>query len=380
MTQATLQGNDTAVTAVLYMALELSKSKWKVGFEHNGRRRRVSVEGGNLAELAAALGEAKAKFKLPETVAVRSCYEAGRDGFWLHRWLASVGVANLVVDPASIEVNRRARRVKTDAVDLEMLLARLIAHHRGEPVWKVVRVPDPQAEAARHLHRERERLQAERTREVNRLKGLLFAQGIRLKSFRLTDWATRVEGLRLHDGQALPGDLKADLERAGERLTLLDQQLKTIESEQARRLREAPAEGALAKVRQLCALKGLGPTGSWVLVMEFFGWRAFQNGKEVGALAGLTATPYASGASAREQGISKAGNRRVRALMVELAWLWLRYQADSALSRWFGERFGANGKRHRRIGIVALARKLLVALWRYLETGEPPAGARLKAA
>jgi transposase len=218
-------------------------------------------------------------------------------------------------------------------------------------------------------------LQGERARLVNRIKGLLFAQGVRLERVRLSGWAEQLAQLRGADGRALGLDLREELERAGERLGLVERQLKGLEAERERRVRSAGETGEpLSRVRQLRLLKGLGPVGSWVFVMEFFGWRRFRNGKQVGALAGLTGTPYASGQIQREQGISKAGNRRVRALAVEIAWLWLRYQPGSALNRWFRERFGGTGKRHRRVGIVALARKLLVALWRYLDTGVVPEG------
>ncbi|OOG23439.1 hypothetical protein B1C78_11310 [Thioalkalivibrio denitrificans] len=376
-----LKRNDSAASAVLYMALELSKSKWKVGFECGAKRRTVNVEGGSVLGLQEALAGAKKKFGLGEAVVVRSCYEAGRDGFWLHRLLESWGVSNLVVDPASIEVSRRARRSKTDRVDLETLLSKLRQHHGGERVWKVVRVPDPEAEAGRHLHREVERLKKERGALVSRIKGVLFAQGIRVERVDLKDWARRVAQFRSFDGQALASDLQGELERAGSRLRLVEEQIKELEREQDRRVQEAAhAGGAMAMVEQLRRLKSIGRVAAWVFVMEFFGWREFRNAKQVGALAGLTGTPYASGQINREQGISKAGNRRVRALAVEIAWLWLRYQPDSALSRWFFERFGGTGKRHRRVGIVALARKLLVALWRYLETGMVPEGATLKAA
>lgn len=382
MTQVALQAQDNATQTVVYMALELSKAKWKVGFEYQRKRRTVNVEGGSVSGLQQALAQACKKFGLErEAVLVKSCYEAGRDGFWLHRALAGWGVENVVVDPASIEVSRQARRAKTDRIDVEALLNKLRQHHQGEGVWKVVRVPDEQAEAGRHLHREAEALKVEHTRLVNRIKGLLFAQGIRLERIKLEGWPEQVERIRCYDGSALAEDLRAQLKRNGERLGLVEAQLKGIAQEQERRLQAAGAEpGALRMVSQLRTLKGIGPVAGWVFVMEFFGWRVFRNGKEVGALAGLTGTPYDSGQSQREQGISKAGNRRIRSLAVEIAWLWLRFQPDSALSRWFNERYGGSGKRHKRVGIVALARKLLVALWRYLDTGVIPSGAQLKAA
>lgn len=381
MAQMALQSNDSGAGAVLYMALELSKATWKVGFEHQGRRRIQNVPGGDVSGLRGAIEQARRRLGVPDEGEVRSCYEAGRDGFWLHRLLRDWGVENAVVDPASIEVSRRARRAKTDRVDVASLLSKLRQYHLGERgVWKVVRVPTEAAEDARLLHRERERLKKECTGHILRIKGLLFAQGVRLEQVGGPHWVERLSGLRRYDGRALAADLQAQLARESARLALVEAQLKALEAEQARRVREAgETGGAMAMVRALCQLKGIGTVTAWVLVMEFFGWRRFKNGKEVGALAGLTGTPYASGQMQREQGISKAGNRRVRALAVEIAWLWLRYQPDSALSRWFAERFAGTGKRHKRVGVVAVARKLLVTLWRYLHTGERPAGARLKA-
>lgn len=380
MTGMALRVNDSATPWVLYMALELSKSSWKVGFEYGRRRRQVTVDGGGVESLRAALETAKEKFGLACGVRVLSCYEAGRDGFWLHRLLTRWGVENLVVDPASIEVSRQRRRAKTDGVDLRTLNAKLRLHDQGERVWKVVRVPSEAAEAGRCLHRELERLKKERSAHRARLKGLLFAQGIRVEQLDLKNWPEQIERLVDVEGRPLAADLVGQLVRQGERLALVERQIKALEDERERRVHEASDQGPMAMVRQLRLLKGIGPVAAWVFVMEFFGWRGFRNGKEVGALAGLTGTPYASGESFREQGISKQGNRRIRSLAVEISWLWLRYQPHSELSRWFQQRFGPNGKRHRRVGIVALARKLLVALWRYLETGLVPEGAELKSA
>lgn len=380
MTQAALEIKDNASTPPLYMALELSKASWKIGFEYGGKRRNVTVEGGNLAQLSEQIGKAREKFQLSVQVPIYSCYEAGRDGFWLHRWLTEQGVLNVVVDPASIEVSRQARRAKTDNVDRQMLLNKLRLHHNGERVWKVVRVPDEQAEAARVLHRELERLKKERGSLSNRIKGCLFAQGIRVERLPLRTWQEQLKQWRTFDGQPLPTDMQLELKRSGERLQLLELQIRELERERDRRITETSEQGSpVAKVQQLMQLKAIGPVAAWLFVMEFFGWRNFSNAKEVGALAGLSGTPYDSGASEREQGISKAGNRRVRALSVEIAWLWLRYQPQSRLSQWFHERFGGN-KRSRRVGIVALARKLLVALWRYLQTGQLPEGAQFKTA
>lgn len=380
MTQATLETNDTAPSLPLYMVLELSKASWKVGFEYNGKRRKVAVEGGDLDQLAEELRKTRDKFKLPPDVRVCSCYEAGRDGFWLHRLLISWGIDNLVVDPASIEVNRQAKRAKTDNLDRDMLLSKLRQYHSGETVWSAVRVPDEAAEAGRVLHRELERLQKEHNSLSNRVKGVLFAQGIRVERLNLADWDAQCQGFRRFDDQPLALDLQQELTRSGERLRLLKSQIRELAQERQRRIKDSSQGcGAQAKVRHLMTLKAIGPVAAWMFIHEFFGWRQFTNGKQVGRLAGLTGTPYASGDSQREQGISKAGNRRVRRMAVEIAWLWLRYQPDSRLSRWFHDRFGGN-QRSRRVGIVALARKLLVALWRYLETGQLPEGAQLKGA
>lgn len=382
MAQMALQANDSGLVGVLYMALELSKSTWKVGFEYQGKRRIKNVTGGEVGELRQALDEAMQKLGVPAEALVRCCYEAGRDGFWLHRLLEDWGVENVVVDPASIEVSRQARRTKTDRVDLLSLLSKLRQYHAGEfGVWKVVKVPSEQDEEGRLLHRELERLKKERTGHVLRIKALLFAQGVRVEQVGGKKWAGYLMGLTRYDGRALPADLMAQVRRESERLAMVQEQIQAIEKEQERRVREAAeVGGVMAMVQALRQLKGIGSVGAWVFVMEFFGWRQFKNGKEVGALAGLTGTPYASGQMQREQGISKAGNRRVRALAVEIAWLWLRYQPDSALSRWYAERFAGTSKRHKRVGIVAVARKLLVVLWRYLQTGELPTGARLKPA
>lgn len=380
MTQATLETNNSAVGQPLYMALELSKASWKIGFEYTNKRRDVTVDGGHLAQLADEISKTREKLKVPPEARICSCYEAGRDGFWLHRLLTRWGIDNVVVDPASIEVSRQARRAKTDNLDRSMLRDKLRLHHQGERVWNVVRVPDAEAEAGRILHRELERLQKERGSLSNRVKGLLFSQGIRVDRLHLEDWDAQCHAFQGFDGQPLALDLQQELKRSGERLRLLHSQIRELERERNRRIHDsAQGTGAEAMVQQLMALKGIGPVAAWVFAKEFFSWRRFRNAKEVGSLAGLTGTPYASGASQREQGISKAGNRRIRRLAVEIAWLWLRYQPDSQLSRWFHDRFGGN-LRSRRVGIVALARKLLVGLWRYLETGQLPAGAQLKSA
>jgi transposase len=307
------------------------------------------------------VAKAKERFKLPASARVVSCYEAGRDGFWLHRHLRSVGVENQVVDAASIEVSRRLRHVKTDRLDGERLLVKLIRHHAGERGgWSVVRVPSIEEEDARHLHRELERLKRERLAHRMRIQSLLVTQRVRVttkSALRL-----RFGDLTLWDASPLPAELKAELEREVQRLALVERQIAALEAERRERLREPKTE-AERSIVQLMRLGAIGPTSAWLLVMEFFGWRAFRNRREIAALASLVGTPYSSGDSERDQGISKAGNRRVRAMIVEIAWLWLRFQPKSALSQWYQRRFAGGGLRMRRIGIVALARRLLIALW-----------------
>jgi transposase len=370
------QALDRGSPVVLFVAFELSNTKWKLALSEGDKKRIVTIAAGDLVALGEAVAKAKARFGMPGDVPIVSCYEAGRDGFWLHRYLVHCGVANVVVDASSIEVNRRARRAKTDRVDVEQLLRLLIRYHHGEPrVWSVVHVPSIAEEDARRLHRELERLKKERTGHRNRIQALLVSQGLRLQPRH--DLLERLEAARLWDGSPLPPDLQAEVRREEERLRAVDAQLRALEAEQVRRLEDATTP-CHQQVAQLIHLRGIGLTSAWVFVMEYFGWRQFHNRKEVAALAGLTPMPYASGESSREQGISKAGNRRIRSLMIQIAWGWLRYQPHSALSVWFHTRFALGGKRMRRIGIVALARRLLIALWRYLQTGAIPERASLK--
>ena len=372
----TTHGSESNASApVLYMALELSNKTWRLALSDGAKRRQVTVPAADLARLAEAVAKAKVRFGMPVTARVLSCYEAGRDGFWLHRHLRTVGIENEVVDAASIEVSRRLRHVKTDRLDGERLLVKLIRHHTGEPGgWNVVRVPSAEEEDARHLHRELERLKRERLAHRMRMQSLLVTQGIKVMT--KSGARVRLERTKLWDGSSLPAQLKAELERERERLALVERQIEQLEATRRERLLD-PRTEAERRVVHLMRLGAIGPASAWLLVMEFFAWRAFRNRKELGALAGLVGTPYNSGESERDQGISKAGNRRVRAMIVEIAWLWLRFQPGSALSQWYRTRFASGGLRMRRIGIVALARRLLIALWRYLEDGVIPQGARL---
>jgi transposase len=367
-----------AMNAVLYLAFELGWNEWKLGFAtgpaDNPRVR--SIGGRNTNVLLQEIAKAKKRFGLPDNAPVRSCYEAGRDGFWLHRFLASHDIDNQVVDSSSIEVNRRGRRRKTDRLDVGKLLSMLMRWHHGErKVWSVVQVPSVADEDRRQLHRDLGELKVQRVQHSNRIKGLLAGCGLAVPEITGA-FLEVLAKLRTWDGQPVPPELHQRLQREHQRWQLVDRQIKDLANERARRLRSSQ-EPVLDKVRQLLRVRGIGANSAWLYVMEFFGWRRIRNRRQLGALAGLTPTPYASGDSEHEQGISKAGNRRLRTMAVEIAWCWLRYQPTSALSAWYTKRFAKGSSRQRRIGIVALARKLLVALWRFLETGEVPKGAEM---
>jgi transposase len=366
--------------ATVYIAWELSKADWKLGILVPGAQKmsRFAIKGGDLAAVRARLAAARAragKSGLP--VRILSCYEAGFDGHWLHRWLKDQGVVSHEIDPSSIEVNRRARRAKTDRIDLDRIMRAFLAHLRGEPqACSIVHVPSPEEEDAKRGNRERERLVKERTAHTNRIKGLLHAQGIRDAKPLERDFLARLKDARTGDGRALPPRLLAEIAREHERLVLLDRQLAAIEAARKAECRKAEPGSSEAKIVQLTQLKAIGVNDAQVLANEVF-YRRFDNRRQVGACLGLTGTPYSSGAAERDQGISKAGNRRARTTAVELAWRWVHWQPDSPLSRWFKARVGDARGRVRRIAIVALARKLIVALWRYLETGVVPEGAVL---
>jgi transposase len=377
-TAATHQTNGNTTEAALFVAFELSERTWKLGFTtgHGQKPRERSVTARDQAGVLEEIAKAKHRLGLPETAPVVSCYEAGREGFWLQRFLEAQGITNHVVDSSAIEVSRRQRRAKSDGLDVRKLLSMLLRYEQGEKkVWQVVKVPSEEAEDQRHLHRDLETLKRERASTTTRIQGLLSSQGVRLTS--LNQLPEQLEALRLWDGSPIPPGLRQRVLRVYAHHQFLSEQIAEVEAERRAQIQNA-SEASIEQVRQLMLLKGIGINGAWLLVMEFFGWREFKNRREVGGLAGFTPTPYQSGDSTREQGITKSGNRHVRWMTTELAWSWLRYQPDSALSIWFRERFGGGGKRLRRIGIVAVARKLLIALWRFLETGVLPEGAVLK--
>lgn len=363
-------------TKTLYVAFELGEKEWKLamspGLEAQPRLRTLrSRSTRRLVEILEKEGLRVG------AVRIVSCYEAGRDGFWLDRFLHGHGIDNRIVDSASIEVRRRARRVKTDRLDAQKLLTMLHREALGEKdLWSVVNVPCLADEDARSLQREYRTLVKERSRSSNRIKGLLASQGLVAPRVdgRLIGWLATAT---LWDGSALPSGIRRRIEREFDRWRFTHDQILGLEKERRDRTKDE-SDHSLEKVRALYALKGIGLGAAWTWGLEFFAWRNFRNGKQVGALSGLAPSPYQSGESQHELGISRAGNRWVRGLAIEIAWGWLRHQPDSALTHWYNERFARGGPRARKIGIVALARKLLVALWRYVETGVLPEGAVVK--
>src|SRR5215475_2219678 len=369
--------HDEAVRCLL--AIELSKKSWIVAVntplsEKISRYTLKGCDRNGLLDLIKKI-RARAGREFERPVEVVSCYEAGYDGFWLHRFLEAHGVRNYVIDPASVQVDRRARRAKTDSIDVAQLLRSLMAYLRGDPrVWSVVRVPTVAEEDDRRLHRERDRLINERVQHVNRVKGLCAVHGIYdyepLRSNRML----RLEQLRTGDGRKLPPYLKAEIVRELQRLELVLTMIKTIEAGRKAIIAAKSPHLNVKKIQDLIKIKGIGPGISTVLVGEVF-YRKFNNRQRLGSYVGLTPSHFQSGPMSRDQGISKAGNPKARTVMIELAWIWLRYQPNSPLSVWFHQRVGTAKGRIRRIAIVAVARKLLIALWRYLETGLVPTSA-----
>ena len=364
--------------AALYLAFELGSTKWVLAFTARtatGRPRVRQIAAGDLVALVRELLAAKARCGLPLTAPVVSCYEAGRDAFWLHRWLVAHGLANVVVDSSSIEVTRRARRAKTDRLDAGKLLQLLLRWAGGEPrVWSVVHVPTPEAEAARQLPREIATVRADRTQVRNRVLGLLATQGIRCAV--TGSFLERLATLQTGDGRPLAAAWQDRLAREWAHLQAIDARLARLCA--ARDAAIAAGADRVAQVaRQLSQLRGIGETSAALFSAELFGTRTFANGRQLGALTGLVPVPYRSDQRVQDQGISKAGRAELRRVSVQVAWCWLRWQPDSALAAWFRRRFAAAGGRSRRIGIIALARKLVIALWRFVVHGVVPDGAQL---
>lgn len=366
------------VASTLYLAFELGNKEWKIAMTTRVDQDSLvrTIPARSLGTLDAEIARAKTHFGLAATAPVRSCYEA-RDGFWLHRYLVSRGIVNRIVDSSSIEVNRRRRRTKTDRLDACKLVTMLIRAELGEKkAWSVINVPTLAEEDRRQVHRELMFARRDRGRHTNRIKGLLASQGVPLA--RIQELPTHIVTARLWDGTPLPPLLCARLEREWETVLDYTARIRSLRKER-RALLKTTDDPAIAQVRQLNQLLGIGIDSAWLYVMEFFAWRQFRNRRQVGGLAGLTDTHYQSGDLQHEQGISKAGNRWVRALAINTAWAWLRFQPKSELARWYQKKFGKGNSRIRKIGIVALARKLLIAFWRYLDRGMLPEGAVLRA-
>jgi transposase len=362
----------------LYAAFELGKKQWKLavtsGFGVTALVRTVASS--DLAAVARVLAQARVRLGVPAAAPVVSCYEAGRDGFWIHRALTQLGIANRVVDSASIEVNRRKRRTKTDRVDALKLVAMLVRVCLGEQhVWQEVRVPSVADEAARQVSRERTALTQEQTRLRNQINSYLATWGgvVSARARRGPRWWTTV---RDWTAAPLPLEVQARIARSEARLAVVAEQIATIETQQRAATRAAPPDSALGRLVQL---KSIATTSAAVLLGEGLVWRDFQNRRQIGGLLGFAPTKYDSGESTRDQGISRAGNPRLQSISIQLAWSWVRWQPASRLTRWFQDHFGAR-KRERRVGIVAVARKLIIALWRYVTRGVVPEGAILKTA
>ena len=369
----------TASANTLHCALELSKKSWLLAIQFPDREQPslYPIAGGDAEKLMAKLTQARDRWAKTSGALpmITLCYEVGYDAFWLARCLKARGVECLVIDPGSLQVSRRGRRVKTDRVDVKTLLRTLIAWCRGERhVWSLVRIPSIDEEDLRRSHRERSRLVRERTAHINRIKGLLFAQGIRDINVKSRYKTLAVDELVTGDGHRLPPRLAGEIAREILRLATVQEQIAEIERE--RDAAPTPCEATERKRQLLLQLKSIGPAISALLSREVY-YRQFANRRQVGSFLGLTPSPYDSGEEERCQGISRAGSGHARAVMIETAWLWIKHQPKSALSRWFVERTAGQSKRVRKIMIVAVARKLAIALWRYVELGLVPQGAIL---
>lgn len=377
-TQTPLMESMASAQAVLYLAIELGVQKWHLLFGDGQRRRQRTIEARDMMSLLTEVELSKEKLKLPSELLVVSCYEAGRDGHWLHRALWAQGIHNLEVTSTSIKVKQGGKHRKTDRLDLDSLYTQLIHYAQGErDELQVVNVPSEAAEAEMRLDRVLSRLKKEQGQHRSRMQSVLIRYGLRLKRVGGAQWDEKVSQLRDWSGKALPEQVQCELRLENRRLELVEQQRQTLEHERERLIEQGEGKH-YEQMRRLRSLRGVGPVISWRLVTEFYGWREFKNRKQIGALSGLVGTPYNSGLSEREQGISHEGNPRIRSLAIELAWLWVRLQPNSKRSLWFKQRFAQGGKRTRKIGIVGVARHLLIDLWRFIDDGVIPQGAVLK--
>lgn len=370
------QGSAYSESPVLAVGIDVSKSEWSIALATSGSPKTpyTKIPRGSEELLRRAIESGRRKLGLPTECPVVVCHEAGRDGFWIHRWLSTLGYESIVVHAASIHVDQRVRRAKTDRIDARKLARDLVRYVSGErSVFRAVNVPTVEQEDARRPQRELETLKKERTQHVTRIKSLLVICGVYVED--VGPLLAHLDAVRVWDGSPLPSNLRTEIEREAARLALIESEIAQLKKQQEERLAKSTTDTA-ALVRKLAMLKGVGTDSAWLLVTELFGWRVFKNREEVAGAAGLGGTPFSSGTRSREQGISKEGNRRVRTRMVELAWKWIQFQPQSDLAEWF-RRFAASG-RLRRVGIVAVARKLLVAMWHFLEHDIVPTNATLK--
>jgi transposase len=365
---------------IIHVAIELSRSTWLVAarFPQVTKPHLYKINAGDTTALLTLLASLRARMAAKLPVGIACCFEAGRDGFWLHRLLTDHGITSYVLEPTSILVNRRARRAKTDRLDAEGMLRVLMAYLRGDrKVCSMVRVPTPEEEDAKRPHREREYLVRERLRIENRIEALLFTQGIRERP-SLRSWERDLAALRTGDGRAMPCRLQAELGRLRRQLVFTLELIREVETERDVAAEAEPKEQTRSKIAALCCIRGIGSNFAAVLTREVF-YRSFDNRRQLASYVGITPMPYQSGNLDRDRRIGRAGNPRARTTMIQLAWLWLRYQPGSDLAAWFRERVGTLSGRTRRIAIVAMARKLLIALWRYVESGVVPAGVAMGA-
>jgi transposase len=382
MTHTATTDKSTRCERALYIAFDMGRDAWQLASSDGGKTRRevklarTDVERGK-ADVLAEIAKARAAFGLPEDAPVHALYEAGRDGFWFARWLLGQSVQCLVVDPCSILVDRKAKQRKNDAIDSRALLDLLVRHVTGDRTVNTVAVPPPDAEDARELGRLIHRLGRARRSLALRVQSVLWSRGVDASYH--TGIRAEFDKMRTGDGRPLDRVVRVELDVLCGQIEHLDRDLDLLERERVAQVEE-PVTPVQAQAQQLEQLLGIGPIGAWTLAHEMFGWRTFRNGKALGAFLGLAPTPWCSGQMNRDQGISKAGPAKLRALLVQLGWGWLRYQPQSALAKWYGERFGGTAKRSKRVGIVAVARKLAVALWRYVTQGVIPDGAAFKSA
>jgi transposase len=380
----------------LYMSLELAAENWKLGFaDCLGRNARVrTIAAGDFDRLKEEVAIAKERFELDVDASVICCYEAGRDGFWVHRCLVLLGFESHIVDPASIQVSRKKRRAKTDRIDAQQIVKALIRFKAGDDLaCRMIRIPDVDAEDARRINREMRTLKTERTAHNNRIKSLLNLQGIRQVIID-GSFPRRLTRMKTAEGKPLCENLQEEIDREFDRMALVASQLRMLQMKQmklirqvAKEIKQAKSQDALLELDTsncavtaefLTRLGGIGPVTAWTLSSEVFSWRDHLNRRQLASLVGLTPTPHDSGGAEKEQGISKSGRGELRILMIEIAWGWLRHQPESELTKWYQRRFNDGTKRNRKIGIVALARKLLVAISKFIRFGEVPAGATLK--